>query len=153
MQRTPGPSGRRGTRGRVSTAAAFARGCRTKPFRNRRCTLAEVGAREAEHDDIAPIGQRATEAVAVFGPHPYNGSSELVGRLCDSLAHKRARQASWTCPGSDDTGVIPAVGSHRNARRAALPEQRECEQILLRPPGSACAASSPRLLPGTPRGL
>src|SRR5215213_1456131 len=72
-------------------ATAFAGGCRTKPFRNRRCTLAEVGAREAEHDDIAPIGQRATEAVAVFGPHPYNGSSELVGGLCDSL---RARQHS-----------------------------------------------------------
>src|SRR5829696_3637695 len=66
-------------------------GCRTKPFRNRRCTLAEVGAREAEHDDIAPIGQRATEAVAVFGPHPYNGSSELVGGLCDSLPWMRER--------------------------------------------------------------
>src|SRR5215207_11775849 len=66
-------------------------GCRTKPFRNRRCTLAEVGAREAEHDDIAPIGQRATEAVAVFGPHPYNGSSELVGGLCDSLHAEQER--------------------------------------------------------------
>src|SRR5829696_2201353 len=46
---------------------------------------------EAEHDDIAPIGQRATEAVAVFRPHPYNGSSELVGGLCDSLRESRKR--------------------------------------------------------------
>jgi hypothetical protein len=32
--------------------------------------LAETGAREAEHDEIAPIGQRATEAMQVFGVHP-----------------------------------------------------------------------------------
>jgi hypothetical protein len=40
-----------------------------KSFRKGRCTLAEVGAREAEHDEIAPVGQRATEAMAVFGAH------------------------------------------------------------------------------------
>src|SRR5215204_3342521 len=113
MQRTPGPSGRRGTRGRVPTAAAFARGCRTKPFRNRRCTLAEVGAREAEHDDIAPIGQRATEAVAVFGPHPYNGSSELVGRLCDSLMGKEQSGPSPVRPTAPLSRSREAVAQSR----------------------------------------
>jgi hypothetical protein len=32
--------------------------------------LAEAGAREAEHDEIAAGGQRVTEAMAVFGAHP-----------------------------------------------------------------------------------
>jgi hypothetical protein len=30
----------------------------------------EVVTSEAEHDEIAPVGQRATEAMAVFGAHP-----------------------------------------------------------------------------------
>jgi hypothetical protein len=55
---------------RTYPAAALDGGCRTKPFRNGRCTLAEARAREAAHDEIAPIGQRATEAMAVFGAHP-----------------------------------------------------------------------------------
>jgi hypothetical protein len=45
-------------------------GCRTKSFRNGHCTLAEVGAREPEHNEIAPVGQRAMEAMAVFGAQP-----------------------------------------------------------------------------------
>jgi hypothetical protein len=50
-------------------ASANRGGCRTKSFRKGGCTLAEVRAREAEHDEIAPVGQRATEAMAVFGAH------------------------------------------------------------------------------------
>src|SRR5215204_3329397 len=101
-------------------------GCRTKPFRNRRCTLAEMGAREAEYDDIAPIGQRATEAVAVFGPHPYNGSSELVGGLCDSLPCKRERRPlllSWergTLSGSRRECCNHARLSHKVVSKSPL---------------------------------
>jgi acetyl-CoA acetyltransferase len=36
---------------------------RPRPARGR-------GAREAEHDEIAPAGQRATEVMAIFGARP-----------------------------------------------------------------------------------
>ena len=52
------------------TTAASRGGCRTKPFRKGRCTLAEAGAREAERDEIAALGRRAMEVMAVFGAHP-----------------------------------------------------------------------------------
>jgi hypothetical protein len=41
-----------------------------KAFRQGRCALTEVGAREAERDEIASAGQRATEGMAVFGAQP-----------------------------------------------------------------------------------
>jgi hypothetical protein len=52
--------------------AAFALrgGCRIKPFRKRRCVLAEVGARAVERRDVVTGRWRVTDDLPRFGAHP-----------------------------------------------------------------------------------
>jgi hypothetical protein len=65
-------------------ASAY-RGCRTKPSRKGRCTLAEVHARTAVRHDVTTNPLRVTDEVAALRAHPYKRSSELAGGLCDNL--------------------------------------------------------------------
>ncbi len=58
---------------------AYRGGCRVKPFRKRWSALAEADISTAERDDLATRGPVVTEAMAIFGAHPYNQSHELVG--------------------------------------------------------------------------
>jgi hypothetical protein len=54
-------------------------GCCIKPSRKRCCSLAEVGARDAEPARVASRSWRVTNDLAIFGARPENGSSGLAG--------------------------------------------------------------------------
>jgi hypothetical protein len=64
-------------RGRTRLSAACRGGCCIKSPRERRCRLAEIGARAAEWREVASGRRHVTDDLAFFGAHPYNGSSEL----------------------------------------------------------------------------
>ena len=82
----------RATGGRLVSARdtpAWDGGCRTKPSAKAGSTLVEAHVRAAEHADVARGGPRVTRGPRLFGTHPYNGSREAAGGLCDSLRAKR----------------------------------------------------------------
>ena len=78
------------------SAAASTRGCRIKPFRRTRSTLAEEHLRAAVHDALATDRLRATDEMAIFGPHPYKRSSPLARGFPDS--HTRKEHALARAP-------------------------------------------------------
>ncbi len=65
-------------------SAGFRRGCREKPFEKMCSALAEGHLRAAVRDALATDRLRATDAMAVFGTHPYKRSSGLARGFPDS---------------------------------------------------------------------
>ena len=47
-----------------------------------------MGIGAAQRHVLATAGAGVTQAATVFGAHPYNGSNELGGGLCDTLTRK-----------------------------------------------------------------
>jgi hypothetical protein len=75
----------------IGSRAAPARvgGCRKKPFKKTRSTLAEVHVSAAMHDALATDRLLATDEMAVLGTHPYRRSSGLARGFPDSVPGRR----------------------------------------------------------------
>ena len=111
--------------GKGGASAAIVGGCREKPFRKTRRTLAEVHLRGALHDALGTDRLRATDEMAVFGIRPYKRSSALArGFPTASSRTSTARvRSSWSSrprPRAACAGAAPFMSGAASPRRQPL---------------------------------
>jgi len=103
-------------------SSPYVGGCRKKPFKKTRNTLAEVHVIAAMHDALATDRLLATHEMAVLGTHPYRRSSGLARGFPDSVPgapppplRKENRRGYFQVSASD------GLRRRRGAMRISLP--------------------------------
>jgi hypothetical protein len=104
-------------------------GCCIKPSEKTRRTLREMHARAAVRDDLATDRPHVTDAIAVFGAHPYKRSSGLAGCLCDSLDDQQQLPVAVLL--LDDRSAVGAGAAPPQKQRSRERRLRPAVQLLV----------------------